>query len=335
MYLGAQTCNIVIGNRYQLRGLHQVEIKKSVHTVIQTAKLELPLSVVIRNNDKLQRIQLVELVKEGDRISIAFGYNGSNRVEFEGYVRRCNYASPFVLECEDEYYLLRKLLLKKSFKSITLKDLMQWLLDEVNKVQSTGWVLHDKMPEFSFSNFIINNGNGVDLLNELINKYGLACFLLNMDGKKIMYAGLRYGVIGSDHIYSLNRNTINVGDLKYNNAEPRRYKVTVKNFNKDGTNSTLETGDKDGEAKTVYSYGNNNAETMRLLAQKEVERNNTNGYRGSFDAFLPEHCGPGDIAVIRDGQFAARSGRHYVGTVTTSFGIGGGKRKIEIDFKTA
>jgi hypothetical protein len=69
MYLKL-TCKITIGGKYIVRGVNNIEIKKSVHQVIQSAKVVLPLSIVLRNNDMLQRVKIVDKIKEGDSIKI-------------------------------------------------------------------------------------------------------------------------------------------------------------------------------------------------------------------------------------------------------------------------
>lgn len=76
MYL-KQTCNIEFetkgGIKYRLKGLHSYESKKSVHQIVQTCKIELPLSVQYRNNDILEKIKLIDKIKEGDKVTVYLG----------------------------------------------------------------------------------------------------------------------------------------------------------------------------------------------------------------------------------------------------------------------
>ena len=98
---------------------------------MQTAKIELPLSVVMQNYDLRKQINLSGLIKEGDSIKIEAGYDNVTRLEFEGYIKRINYTIPLSIECEDELYLFRKMNFKKSFNDAPLKDIIQYIIDEL------------------------------------------------------------------------------------------------------------------------------------------------------------------------------------------------------------
>ncbi|PZP40643.1 MAG: hypothetical protein DI598_19210, partial [Pseudopedobacter saltans] len=78
MFLGTTTCEIDLANTYRLRAVKEIEIKKSVHQIVQTAKVTLPLSVVIRNQNNLQHLKLTDKIKEGDTIKLSFGYDTKN-----------------------------------------------------------------------------------------------------------------------------------------------------------------------------------------------------------------------------------------------------------------
>lgn len=341
MYLGRMSCKISIRSEaanktYVLRGVNDIEIKKSVHQILQTAKLQLPLSVVLRNKELLERIQLSSKIAEGDKIKIEFGYDDKNNVEFEGYINRINYKTPLEVECEDEVYILRKVKYKNSFRTITLKALMTYVLDELYKQKGVRWELYDKMPEFTFTNFKMQDVIGVDVLQHLQEKYGLASFLTTINGKKVLYVGLMYGMKTGEVKYLLDGNTISTDDLKYQGADQdKKYKVKIVNFNRSGQKLTIETGDKDGEERTFYFYGNHTEVELKHMAQAELEKQNTLGYKGTFTTFLFPYSEPGMIAKLSNRQFPERKGNYYIGTVTTTFGTGGARRKPEIDFRTS
>ncbi|MCX6210080.1 MAG: hypothetical protein NTZ59_11455, partial [Bacteroidetes bacterium] len=102
MYLGALSCKIDFADKYTLRGLTDLEIKKSVHTIVNTAKLTLPLSYIIRNKNIKEKVKLIDKIKEGDSINIAIGYDGNNKQCFNGFVKRINPKQPLELELEDK-----------------------------------------------------------------------------------------------------------------------------------------------------------------------------------------------------------------------------------------
>lgn len=332
MYLRL-TCKITIGNKFVLRGVNSIEVKRSIHQLIQTATVKLPLSIVMRNNELLQRIKLVDKIKEGDTIKLEFGYNGNNRLEFEGYIRRINYTMPLEVECEDELYLLRKVYYKNSFKKVTLKELLQFVLQQLEQQYNTGIELYSNLPELVFSNFIMNQASGIDILQELKDKYSLTCYLTTTGGKKTLYCGLAYTIEKGRVKYVLSRNTINTNDLKYEGSGNKKYQVKITNFNRNGTKTELKIGDKNGEQRSLNFYGDHDMEHLRTMAKAEMERFSNDGYHGSFETFLIPFCEPGMISNLADPQFEQRAGNYYISTVVTTFNNNGGRRKPEVGIK--
>lgn len=333
MFLGTTTCRITIADKYILDGVNTIEIKRSVHQSIQTAKVLIPQTVVFRNAEMNQRIKLADQIKEGDKIVLEFGYDDNNSQEFEGYIKRINDDTPLELQCEDELYLLRYCQYKESFKDISLKKLLEFVLNGLQQKFDLKLSLYEKMPEMSFKKFQIKDANGIEILQELKDKYGLSVYLTTINGVKTLYAGLAYTLEQGEVKYSLGRNTIGKGELKYIGTEDKKYKVKIVNFNRDGTKLEFETGDANGESTTLYFYGDNDKEHLKTMAKAELEKFSTKGYKGNFETFLFPYCQPGTIANISDPQFEGREGRYYVGTVTTTFGVSGGRRKPEIDIK--
>lgn len=328
MYL-RQTCNIEIAGKYRLRGLHAVEIKKSIHQIIQQAKLELPLSVLFRNNKMLERIKLIDKIKEGDSISIDLGYDGKNRREFTGFIKRINPKMPVEIEIEDELYLLRDVYYKKNFKKNSIKDVLQFLINGLADAKGLKLELYDKMPELTVKNFMINNANGIEVLQGLMDTYPVfKCFLTTINGKKTLYCGLAYGMINNRVKYELNRNTISVDDLNYNQTAQEKHRVKIVNFKTDGTKEEFSYGDKNASEVTFTFNSSLSHEELKLLADAQLQKKIT-GYRGALETFLIPNIEPCDIAVIEDKQYG-RNGSGYVGTVVTTMGSGA-RRKPEIE----
>lgn len=333
MYLGALSCKITIAGKYVLRGVNQIEIKLSVHQLIQTAKIKLPLSVVMRNKDMQERIKIIDKIKEGDSIKLEFGHDGNHRTEFEGFIKRINYSMPLELECEDELYLLRTVTYKESFKKIGLRELLEFVLRGFEQKTDIKYQLYDKMPEMTFSKFQMREANGIDILQELKEKYGLTSYLTTINGVKTLYCGLAYTLEKGRVKISLGRNTIGTPELKYEGITDKKYKIKVVNFNRNGTKNEYEFGDANGEQRTMHFFGDNDKKHLETMANAEMEKFSSKGYRGSFDTFLVPFIEPGTVAEITDPQFPDRKGTQYIGTVTTTFGVSGARRKSEIDIK--
>lgn len=324
-----QTCNIELAGKYRLRGLHSCEIKKSVHQIVQSTKIELPLSVLFQNNELLERVKLTDKIKEGDSIKIDLGYDGKNRTEFTGYIKKINTKIPLVLECEDEMYLFRKVYFTKNFKKATLKEVLQFIIQKVFNETGLSLELYKNMPQLTVTNFMLNNCNGIEALQGLADTYPmLSSFLIDVEGKKVLYCGLIYGFKKAEIKYKLNANTISNDELKYDEKDQAKHRVKIVNFKPDGTKEEFTYGDKkDTEVTFTYNSSHSHAE-LKLLADAELLKRVT-GYRGIIETFLIPNVEPGNIAKIDDGQFN-RTGTGYIGTVTTTFGSGA-RRKPEID----
>lgn len=327
-----QTCNIELAGKYRLRGLHSVEIKKSVHQIVQSAKLQLPLSVMKLNNDlslpALERVRLIDNIKEGDTIKIELGYNGNNREEFTGFIKRINLKQPLELELEDEMYLFRKIRYTTNFKKATLKQVLTYLLAKYNQTYGLGVELYDKIPDLTMTNFLIENATGIEVLQSIADIYLQSSYLTTINEKKVLYCGLLYGLARPHINYSLNRNTVSADDLKYDQSEVIKYFVKIVNFRNDGSKHEYSYGNKKDTAIQKNYNGDYTDVELKRMAEAEIAQQVT-GYRGSIETMLIPNVEPGNIAVIKDTQFG-REGRGYIGTVTTTFGSGA-RRKPEID----
>ncbi|MDI3319127.1 hypothetical protein [Pinibacter soli] len=335
MYLGQTTCEIAIADKYKLRGLHEVQIKKSVHQIVQTARLTLPLSVVMKNSDTvgnvINRTKLIDYIKEGDKISIAFGYDGKHRNEFSGYIKRMNPKQPLELELEDEFYLLRRLRLRKSFLKSDVKVVLTWLMNELHNAFGVSYPLYNNIPDCIIYNMRIDNANGVEVLQDIANKYLLVSYLTDLNGVKTLYCGLKYGLRKQHVKYVLNKNTIRIDDLKFRTVDDTTYKVEVFNQLPNGQLKKFVFGDTKGEVLKLRVSGERSEAELKQRAEAEMTTYNTTGYKGKLEALLFPYIEPGCIADISDPQFKNRAGSHYVGTVTTIFGVSGGRRIPELD----
>lgn len=333
MYLGAMSCKITIADKYIINGLETYEEKKTVHQIVQQAKITLPLSYVIRNNNMAETVKLIDIIQEGDAINVAYGYNGNNINNFNGYIKTINAKQPLELELEDELYLLRKIKLQKSFIKNDVKDLIKYIVDELQKQCNVRLPIYNEMPQLTITNFVMDGTNGVAALQELSDSYGINCYLAEIDGITQLYCGLTYGLKHNYIKYSINANTINVDDLKFKGGATTTFKVKFIHHNPNGIVDKIEFGDKLGTSlNDVHIYGNFTQEEVKLQAQAHLDAYKTGGYKGSFETLLLPQAQPSDIAIISDTQFKGRTGNYYIATVTKYFGTGGGKQKIEIDF---
>ena len=327
---------ISAGVKYRLRGLHGYEGKKSVHQIVQSCKLELPLSVMFRNNDLLERVKLIDKIKEGDKVTINLGYNDKNVKEFEGYIKRINPKIPLELEIEDSMYLLRKIRLNKNFKKAQVREVLQYITDELHVQQGVRFVLQpiEQMPAMEVYNFFMREGcDGIAALQALQDvTVVLQCYLTEIKGVKTLYCGFMYGLKKQTIKYVFNRNTISLDELKYNQPAIRSFRVEVRVVNSAGKVKKYQFFDKHGEFKRYEMQGDYSEESVKKYAEGRLQWLQAVGYKGAFTTFLIPSVEPGDIGACTDNQFRDRSGDYYISSVTTTFGSGG-RRKPEIEIR--
>jgi len=346
MYLGQMIGRIVFRDSVKLNGFHSVSIKKSVHQIVQTAKLTIPMSVLLENQHSpalASRLFMKDVIKEGDKINISFGYRKGDiedvKQEFTGYIRSINYKIPVEIECEDAMYLFRNTTIKQSFNGVDIKEVLLKICVEVTKKYQVAFKLYDKMPQITVSNFIVNNQSAMWALQQLIDWYPmLGIYLTQINGEEVLYCGLVYQDLGKPNVeYGLSgpiNNTISVSELKYQTTT-KTAKVVWKITQPNGTVVTKEIGDSNAELVINKKIsGKVNDDLLKQMTNQEVSQKNYVGYNGNFTAFLYPFCDFGVVASLQDPQFPERKGNYFVGTVTTTFDTStGGRRKPEIDFK--
>jgi len=103
------TINSSLVPAFTFSGVHDIVINKSLHSVVQTAKLTLPsiARFVPKNGSTPVWVTTGTQFADGDPITINLGYNGQMNNEFVGFVKRRDLAMPLVVECEGYVRQLR------------------------------------------------------------------------------------------------------------------------------------------------------------------------------------------------------------------------------------
>lgn len=309
-----------------------VEVRKSTSTIGATANIKMPVSAVLEN--KGERTGLVEVqkaLKVGDPVSITLRYHTRTRdyenEEFTGYVKKINPTIPLELECEDNNYLLRKKNINKSWKSTTLKE----VLEEI--VKGTGIGLTDNLPGVTLSPFYLKNTDGAFALQKLADEYGLTIYF-KKDGS--LYAGLAYTENNGEETLTLNgenTNVIDADELKYRRAEDVKLKIKAISIRGDNTKIETELGDEDGALRTLNFYNIDSLAKLKELAKQEMQKYKFDGYEGSVKCFLIPFVEPGYKVNIKDEMFPDRAGSYFVESTKVIVGDGGIRRTIEISVK--
>lgn len=309
------TCNIRVGDK-RFTAVNEVTVKRSVYALGATARIKLPVTALLRQADRpATRVETAQMVNVGDTVEINLGYNGRNRLEFRGYVKRLNLRTPIEIECEDEFWTTRRRNIKTG-GTTTLDALLRKCGLKVAYAE-----------RLTLRNFAVPDKPVSSVLAKLTKDYGLSVFF-DLEGN--VYACRPGKVIGDMVRYELRRNVINDDNLQYLNRADVKIQIKAVCFKKDGTRIEAKKGMEGGTAKTLYFYDVQDMNELATLTQTELERYSYDGYDGSITTFLEPYVAPTMICALTDPVYPARNGNYYTETVETTFGQNGGRRKVEI-----
>lgn len=317
------TSIIQIGN-YQLRGgVNEAKGKRSVKEIIDTATLKIPSIGRVIGKSALpgSSIQTSKLFNEGDKVTIDLGYNNDNKREFKGFVRRVTPSIPVTIECEGYAWLLRRKRVLKSWKTVSLKEVLKELIAD------TEITLSPFIPELTLKNLAINHANALKALEYIKERLHLAVYF-QFD---VLYVGLEEGVPGSPVKFRLGYNTIRDDQLKYRLASDTKVLVRlVTGKGKKAKRTLIEVGDKDGSLVERRIANVTDAGDLQKIANDLLIQAKYTGFEGYITAFLQPYCQPCDTAVIIDRMYNERGGKYFVEGVEFDFGMNGGQRKVHI-----
>jgi len=327
------------GTILQFPIVNNVTITRSFDNQTQTATVTLPRN--FKYNDKNIYEGDNAIVKRGEKIELYGGYEPNLKLLFSGYISKIDNNVPMVLKCEDEMFILKqKQAQNVSHKSISLKD----FLTEVLK----GADIPFKALDCQLGQIRTQNASIGKILQVLRDDYGLFSYFI----KGTLYVGLPFQKnLATEQYFLFERQMITDGmDLQYLKKEDVR--VSVK-----GIMMSLKTNkqeeytyfydakgkiqivkgkytDTDSSLITLFDYsGSKNI--LDINAKSRLEQANYTGYYGSFMTFLEPSVVPGDYAIIDSYMYPERKGTYLIKSVETSFGVDGGRQKIELERKLA
>lgn len=319
----ALTCKIKIGTA-SFTSVSEVKINRSIHTVGDTAVLSIPLSARLKQNEQVTAVETAKQFKRGDKVEISLGYNGKLQREFTGFVKQLNFKRPLEIECEDWIFPLRTVQIHNSWKSVSLKDLLSYVAGK------GGFKVLPDVPDITIDKFASPDKTALWVLQEIKNQYGLALYF-NQDNE--LFCGLMYGQNKGSVKYNFDLNVIDAGDLKWVDENDVKLKIKAISYEKSGERIEASVGDNNGEVRTLNFYDVKNKAQLEKLAKAEIEKYKYTGYRGNIKTFLEPFAEPCMVADITDPRFPERSGKYYIEAVETTFGQGGGRRKVDIGIK--
>lgn len=310
--------DITIGG-FRLAMLERVEVKRSVEALADTATITLPGTACNR------ALEVEERIHEGDPVRVRFGYDGDLRVEFEGYVEGISTDDGSLrIRCEDELYRLRRNLRDAVLEDVGVKELLEHVLRELG-----GFSLACDY-EFRYDRFAIYEATGFDILKKVQEETGANIYLCGTT----LHVHPQYARSGREVIYDFAVN-IEKSELKYRDARERKFLATFEGTDAEGKTVKVTRGTPGGDRFTMKLPGVSDRATLERRAEEELRTRVYSGYEGSFTGWLVPQVEPTDLVVLRDDDYAFKTGTYYVLAVETSFGSEGGSRKVTLGKKIA
>lgn len=342
MFSLKDSLKIQIGSLQPMDFVHELKIVSTWQKFTDTCTITLPRKIRVLQAGAVK--ELPDLISVGDQVVISYGYDGQLRQEFAGYVSALKPGTPFQIECEDQMWLLKRKPLSKAWRTVTLRQLLQYVLDE-NELSA---VPIREIGELSLGKYTITKATGAQVFDALKSQFGIRCFFR----AGALVAGDPYQATGkpAEHAYGFTKNII-TSDLAYTMADDvairfhgisylkggKKIEVDEGGSTKTGklkgetgqTVSAFSKGVPAGEIRTISAVGLTETE-LRAFVQAEAKRLRFDGYRGGLTSFGLPAAEHGDIAVLTDPDYPERSGSYFIDEVVKTFGVGGSRREIKL-----
>lgn len=292
-----QNARITIG-KVVFDHINSVEIEENVNLLSGSAKITLP-----RNYQELNGKPVLDYLHVGDKVIIELGYDGNLNKEYTGYVREISSDIPIEIEC-DEMYLLRQNNLIKSYKTVTLRQLLTDITQGTNINQI-------ECPEADLGKYIIDNASTYAVLRKLKEELGLYSRLYD----DLLHVGFAWDWqpdFTANHTYTMHEN-VRKNNLKFRRESDFHVKVRVNIHHANGKVETVEYGSNNPDAAvSTINMTNRSVDDANAIAKARYRRSVYNGYTGDITGFGVPKVHAGDSLTIKDKAQPEREGTYLV-----------------------
>lgn len=308
--------HITVG-KYSVQTLKEVKINTSVLNLSDTASIELPgqyLNTWHKIEDKIH---------VGDAVTIQLGYDDKLETEFTGYLKRISRDNnTLVLECVDALYLMDKKVKDVELDTITLKDLLQDIMAQVDSS-----ITVDCDYDFTYKKLVVFKSTALDVLKKVHDDTKANIWF---EGKTLHVHPV-YQQLKDDKtvIYDTEIN-VQSNELKWKDERDKKVMIEVVYTNAKGEKKTQEYGVPGGQKVTRYVSSEKDSD-LKMAAENEYNLWNYSGYEGSLTGWLVPVVKAGGSVRLRDKE--RPEGVYYVPGVEIEFGQNGAKRKVTLGRK--
>lgn len=307
-----------------IRGVSNVEVKRSLNNYLDTAKVVLPSKAIVKTASGFENSTTNKLFKRGMKITIDAAYNEFWNKEFEGFISRVDNKVPTTIECEGYAFQLRGKYINKVYRKSSLRAVLNDLIEGTD-IELSSDIEDMELDKLEYIKF-----PRIEALSKLGQDLGGVSFWFV--GKKL-HGGLKYTFFSE-------ANKENKPDVVYKAGH---------NFERDGSIKERESRDEPG-AELVFSDESgkktkagagrrqrlsallNEQDAQRIAAEVE-KRKNFNGVEGSITGLLYPLVNPGDKVQLIDDRFEALNGNYLCEEVTTRISRSGARRSVKLSYK--
>jgi hypothetical protein len=324
-------CKIIIG-KFKMTAVTDVKIKRSIYSFIDTATIVLPASARLKNKSDSTptSVSTAGNFQEGDKVEIWLGYDDVSKLhlEFKGFVKRVNAATPCEIECEGYSWQLRQknvLWSTDKNKTTTLKELLGKLIEGTDITLSPG------IPDMNVQQISEGNITRTDALDWIKKNLLLTVYFAENE----LYAGLAYTEQPdkAEIKYKIGWNLVKDDQLKFRNADDVKIQVKAISFNKKNVAVVGKTDDAGGAIRTIYVQNIDSEAELKKVAEAKKSELRYDGYDGKVIGFLEPFALPGYRAILQDPNYSEREGTYLIESTEVKFGTGGGRRTCDIGVK--
>lgn len=313
-------CHITVGS-LKFEWSHELEVVSSWKMLTDTAMIKLPANIKfdegVDKGDSLRTI--TDHIPFGAEVKIQLSANGDPETIFEGFVTEVISKVPIVLKCEDQMFKLKQGPVSDSGKDQKLKGLLSKHFSGIDT----------NAIDMELGNYEIDNITQAQILKQIQSDFGVYSFFRN--GK--LTVGKQYDSSTEKvHIYDLDKDIIEES-LEYKTADQIKVSVLATSEQPDGEKVEVKVGDTGGEQRTLNYYNLPEAE-LKASAESELERYVYDGWRGDITVLGLQIVKHGDLVRLKyKSENVDKSSDYYVTQVTSTFGVGGFRQKIELGIR--
>jgi hypothetical protein len=265
-----------------------------------------------------KKVSLKDFIKRDDPVIIKAGYDGNNRVLFQGYVVAVSPNIPVEIKCENGMYTLKKTAVNVSYKSVSLQKLLAEICPSDTIVDALN---------VDLGAFKAVKTNVAAVLEKIKEQYGLVAYFKG----SVLKVGKIYQDISLTPIAVLNfKKNIRSSGLEYRYKDDIKLKVKAISNLSSGKKIEVTVGDENGEERTLNYYNITSETTLKELATAQIDKMKIEGYKGNIKLYGLPVVDMTEVVTIEDPDYPEKNGNYFTDSYSFKFSESGFEQEVEI-----